>query len=210
MKPFFICAPIILLIVISCTAGCIANQNTTVTPQPVQAATPTPETSTTPIPSGGAQENTSSCSIPSLVFNNSQGITNISWGFSFSNDTMSYTLPYGSVIYHGADGITRVFDRNGTQLLMAQDSNNQSPTPGGLLPSTKVLGVPNGAFVQADGNMTHIIQNGTCIGTVINADNTPGSSPAPSRRICNCPMEPVVSIATTPRVTPDDGLCHCQ
>ena len=210
MKSLFICAPIILLVVISCTAGCIANQNITGTPQSVQSVTPTSETSTTPLLSGGAQENASRCTIPSLVFNNRQEITNISWGFGFSNDNTSYTLPYGSILYHGSDGYTRVFDRNGTQILMARDSDNQSPTPGGLLPSTKVLQVPNGAVLQNEGNVTYVTQDGACIGTIIDADTSSASAPASSRRICNRPMEPVVSIAPTPGATPDDGLCHCQ
>ncbi|MGB8220499.1 MAG: hypothetical protein WCE46_08975 [Methanoregula sp.] len=27
--------------------------------------------------------------------------------------------------------------------------------------------------------------------------------------ICNCPMEPFVSVTVTRTATPDDGLCHC-
>src|SRR5208283_5690321 len=39
--------------------------------------------------------------------------------------------------------------------------------------------------------------------------NTTGLVPPP-RVICNCPMEPVVSVTVPPTATPDDGLCHCQ
>jgi hypothetical protein len=38
--------------------------------------------------------------------------------------------------------------------------------------------------------------------------NTTGVVPPP-RIICNCPMEPVVSVTIPPTPTPDDGLCHC-
>jgi len=210
MKPFFICTSVILLIIISCTAGCITNQNTPGNPQTSTSVSPAPATGTTPKLSGQNQENASSCSIPSLVFNSSQETTNVSRGFSFSGDNMSYTLPYGSIIYHGPDGLTRVFDPDGTQVLIANDSDNLSPTPGGLLPSTKVMQVPNGAFVQDDGNMTHIILNGTCIGTIINADSSSVSLPVPSRQICHCPMEPAISGTTTPQTYATDGLCHCE
>ena len=210
MKPLFVCASVILLVIISCMAGCIANQNISGTPRTSASVTPTAETGTTQIPSEGTRGNAGNCSIPTLVFNNSQEITNISWGFSFSNDNESYILPYGSVIYHGPDGITRVFDRNGTQILMAQDSNNQSPTPGGLMPSTNVVQVPNSTFFQADGNMTHIIENSTCIGTIIDANSSSAGSPVPSRQVCHCPMIPAGSMTTTSQATPNDGLCHCQ
>ena len=132
-------------------------------------------------------------------------MTSVPNGFGFGNDNMTYNLPVGAIIDHTQDGITRVFDRNGTQILVANDSETQYPTPGGYKPSTKVLEVPNGASVQADGNMTHIILNGICIGTTISSDTVP----APSDRICNCPMIPVQSVTTIPTATPDDGLCHC-
>ncbi|MFZ0675138.1 MAG: hypothetical protein ACLPF1_09915 [Methanoregula sp.] len=38
--------------------------------------------------------------------------------------------------------------------------------------------------------------------------NTTGLVPPP-RIICNCPMEPVVSVTLTPIATPDNGLCYC-
>ena len=210
MKSLFICASVILLVIVSGMAGCIANQNTSGTPQPVQSVTPTPETGTTQIPPGGTQENTSGCFIPSLIFNTSQQTTNVSWGFSFSNDNVSYMLPYGSIIYHTPDGITRVFDRNGTQMLIAHDSDSLSPTPGGQLPSTKVVQVPSGAFLQDDGNMTHILLNGSCIGTIVDTNSSSVGTPVPSLQICHCPMEPAVSTTGTPQSAPADGLCHCQ
>jgi hypothetical protein len=132
-------------------------------------------------------------------------MTSVPNGFGFGDNNRTYNLPAGSIISHTQDGITRVFDRNGTQMLVVNDSENQIPTPGGIQPSTKVLEIPNGAFVQADGNITHIILNGTCIATTISS----GTSSAPSNRICHCPMMPVQSVTTIPTATPDDGLCHC-
>ena len=203
MKPFFLW-PCILIIIIAGIAGCTTNKDT---------AANAPTLTSPPAAGGGGiptvteehPANTSSCPVPPLVINNHMQETIVQYGFSFGDNNRSYTLPVGSIIYHGPDGITRVFDRNGTQLLVANDSESQMPTPGGLLPSTKVLQVPNGADVQADGNMTHIILNGTCIGTTVASDILP----VPSGRICNCPMEPARSIAIIPTATPDDGLCHC-
>jgi len=52
---------------------------------------------------------------------------------------------------------------------------------------------------------------------VVSPAVTPGTENAnttglvsPPRVICNCPMEPVVSVTVPPTATPDDGLCHCQ
>ena len=210
MKSLFICASVIILIIISCMAGCIADQNASGNSQTSTFVSPALTIVTTSAPSGQSQENSSDCSIPSLVFNTSEETTNVSWGFSFSNDKGSYALPYGSIIYHGYDGLTRIFDRNGTQILIANDSDNLSPTPGGLLQSTKVVQVPSGAFLQDNGNMTQILLSGTCIGTIINANSSSVGSPAPSRQICHCPMAPAIATTTTQQSTPTDGLCHCQ
>ena len=202
MKPLFIWS-CILIIIIAGIAGCTTNKDTATKVPPM----------TSPITTAGDTEavtdehpaNTSSCPVPPLVIDTRMQETIVQYGFSFDDNNRSYTLPAGSILFHGPDGITRVFDRNGTQLLVANDSAGMMPTPGGLIPATKVLQVPDGAVVQADGNMTHIIQNGTCIGTTIISDPLP----VPPGRICHCPMEPVRSITITPTATPDDGLCHC-
>jgi len=41
-----------------------------------------------------------------------------------------------------------------------------------------------------------------------NVSTTGGTVPPPAM-ICNCPMEPVVSVTLTPTATPDGGPCHC-
>jgi len=202
MKPRLIC-PLIVIILLTGIAGCTGPQGST---PPVLAQTSPPVAGTTGVPAlTGEQPATGICPVPELMIDPRMPETLVQYGFSFSTDNRSYMLPLGSIIDHGPDGITRVFDRNGTQLLVANDSASLVPTPGGLLPSTKVLEVPSGAIVQADGNMTHIILNGTCIGTTIGSTGPP----APSGRICHCPMEPVRSGTATPAATPDDGLCHC-
>jgi hypothetical protein len=204
MKSLFIGPCIMLILIISMTAGCTTNPDIHGNPQ---SLTPPPSTGT-PVLSTPEEHpaNAGICPpIPTLVTDNNQQMTSVPYGFAFGDNNRTYNLPAGSIISHTQDGITRVFDRNGTQILVANDSENQIPTPGGFQPSTKVLEVPNGAFIQADGNMTHIILNGTCIGTTVSFD----TSPAHSNRICHCPMMPVQSVTTIPTATPDDGLCHC-
>ena len=204
MKPALLCPGILLLILITAIAGCTTTTGTT---GPGQTPASPPPTGSTIVPTvtENTQATVSPCVIPPLKIDTSQPMTKVPYGFSFENNNRSYALPTGSIIWHGTDGITRVFDRNGTQLLAANDSDSLMPTPGGIKPSTNVLEVPNGALVQADGNMTHIIVNGTCIGTTI----APDVSLVPTGRICNCPMIPAGPLPPTPSATPDDGLCHC-
>jgi hypothetical protein len=204
MKSLFVGSCIIFILIISMTAGCTTNTDTSGNSQ---SLTPPPGTGT-PVLSTTEEHpaNAGICPhIPLLVIDNNQQMTSVPHGFGFGNNNMTYNLPAGSIISHTQDGVTRVFDRNGTQLLVANDSWNQIPTPGGFQSSTKVLEVPSGAFVQADGNITHIILNGTCIATTVSS----GTSPVPSNRICHCPMMPVQSVTITLTATPDDGLCHC-
>lgn len=208
MNQRFITTCIVLITVVAGIAGCTSDQHTAGGVQPLTSP-PAAGTAATPAATATTEDhpaNTSVCPVPPLVIDNTRPATSIPYGFSFDNDSRSYALPAGSILYHGPDGFTRVFDRNGTQILVANDSETMMPTPGGFLPSTKVLGVPSGAFVQADGNMTHIILNGTCIGTTIVSDSLPVSR----GRVCHCPMMPAGSVPATPSTGPDDGLCHCS
>jgi hypothetical protein len=204
MKLLFFGSCIILILITLMTVGCTINSGTPVTPQSLTLppSTGTPVLSTPEVRPAIA----SICPpIPTLVVDNNQLMTSVPHGFGFGDNNRTYNLPAGSIIFHAQDGITRVFERNGTQILVANDSETQIPTPGGYQPSTKVLEVPNGAFIQSDGNITHITLNGTCIVTTVSS----GTSPAPSNRVCHCPMMPVQSVMTTPATYPADGLCHC-
>lgn len=204
MKPTLLCSGILLLIMVTVIAGCTTSTGTTGNAQPLASPTPA-ESMAVPTVTENHPADAGPCPVPPLMIDTSQQMTKIPSGFNFDNDNRSYALPAGSIIYHGTDGITRVFNRNGTQLLAANDSESTVPTPGGLMASTKVLQVPSGALVQADGNMTHIIVNGTCIGTTI----SPDVPAVPPGRICHCPMIPAGPVPVTPATTPDDGLCHC-
>jgi hypothetical protein len=206
LKSTLLCFCILFLIMVTAIAGCSTSTGTTGNAQPLPSPPPA-ESMTVPTVTGNHTADINPCPVPPLMIDTRQQMTKIPNGFNFDNDNQSYPLPAGSIIFHGTDGVTRVFDQNGTQLLAANDSESMMPTPGaGLMASTKVLQVPSGALVQADGNMTHIILNGTCIGTTVSSD----TSPAPSDRVCHCPMMPVQSVTTIPTATPDDGLCHCS
>lgn len=203
----------VFLIIICLIAIGVANQNVPGATQTLPSVTPT-SGNVTIQPDGSPTSNNSSCTLPHLIFNESLQKSIVENGFTFDNGSVGYLLSYGSVIYHGADGITRVFDGNGTQVLIASDADRQAATPGGMMPATNVVQVPNGAFVQEDGNMTHIIVNDTCIATIVNANTTAastGSALSPAKRVCHCPMKPASAVGTT-TVVPgytDDGLCHC-
>ena len=205
MKPGLPFLGILLFALVIAVAGCTTTTGTSGNVQPPVSPSPA-ESLAVPTITETQSVTGSPCPLPQLRIDPGQPMTKVPYGFSFdTGSSRDYLLPAGSIILHGTDGITRVFDRNGTQILAANDSDSMVPTPGGLKPSTKVLGVPNGALVQADGNATHIILNGTCIGTTI----SPDVSPAPAGRICNCPMIPAGPLPPTAAATPDDGLCHC-
>ncbi len=136
--------------------------------------------------------------IPHLQINDSQPRVVVNYQFDVSEEITASALaaqlattsrpslnniPYGSIIYHSKEGITRVFDQKGKQVFSAIDK--ESPmvfTPGGIeKPATFISSVPNGAFVNHKGNITYVNdKNGNLILTVINEyqDNGSGSTGA--------------------------------
>ena len=59
-----------------------------------------------------------------------------------------YAIPEGSIIYHSSDGITRIFDQEGKQIIVASDDTaTKVTTPNGLVPATHVYAVPQGARI---------------------------------------------------------------
>ena len=57
----------------------------------------------------------------------------------------TYGIPFGSIVVHAADGITRVFDKDGDQLLSISDGRSKKiPTPAGVeKPCTWVHQIPD-------------------------------------------------------------------
>jgi hypothetical protein len=85
------------------------------------------------------------------------------------DDEYGTIIPYGSVIYHWANGITEVYGPDNTRILIAKDSEAaQLRTPAGWTePATLGLGVPSGTncVTSDDGNITWFFLGDTLIGT---------------------------------------------
>jgi hypothetical protein len=167
MKAYVLCPGIcVLILIVSITVtGCMSNEK-----EPA-----TPLTITSPTIPGGYSANTTSCLIPTLYPNNTQEKTAMRYGFSLTSGSPDYQIPYGSIISHSPDETTRVFDPEGIQILIVNDSDSQSPTPNGYRPATRILETPSGSVIRHEGNLTQIYLNGSCIATIIDA--TAASTP---------------------------------
>jgi len=91
-----------------------------------------------------------------------------------------YAIPEGSIIYHSDNGITKIFDAKGKQVLIASDETAAKiSTPNGLQPATHVHAVPQGARIldsPFDKSKTYVLtENGDLILTIINNDTKEGS-----------------------------------
>ena len=90
-----------------------------------------------------------------LQFNDSQETIDIQNGFSLTPGVGLFQIPYGSIIYHSSDGITRVFDSNGTQILIANDTDSQKiTTSAGDFFATSILQVPSGTLIKENREST--------------------------------------------------------
>uniref|UniRef100_UPI003204FB2A hypothetical protein n=2 Tax=Methanoculleus TaxID=45989 RepID=UPI003204FB2A len=91
-------------------------------------------------------------------------------------------IPFGSIIVHAADGITRVFDEDGDQLLSVSDEQSgKLPTPAGVEKScTRLHQLPNDARVYHQGDQTFVLDAaGELILTVIDETAASGRTVAP-------------------------------
>ncbi len=79
-------------------------------------------------------------------------------------------IPWGSVVYHWANGITEVYGADNKRIFIARDSEaTQIAVPGGLKPATHIYQVPSGAHItkgESD-NITEIYLDEVLILTVI-------------------------------------------
>ena len=127
-----------------------------------------------------------------LIINDSHDITNEVQGFFVSNIISSLEpalnksefvqsnisspvillvnqIPTGGFIAFGSDGKTRVFLSEGTQISYAVDEKSERvTTPSGkVLPSTHIIGIPNGAASHTIGNTEYITMRGEVILTIL-------------------------------------------
>jgi hypothetical protein len=87
-------------------------------------------------------------------------------------------IPWGSTVYHWANGITEVYGPDGKRLFIAKDaeavewSHPSGPNDSGISPATSILQVPNGSHIDradvagADNAIT-VSANGSAILTVL-------------------------------------------
>jgi hypothetical protein len=103
-----------------------------------------------------------------LKVNESQEKRIIRQGFSFEKSTKDNFVPQGSTIYHSSDGITRVFDPDGNQIIISLDKTAEKvATPVGYLPATKVYIVPSGSVIKEKERYTQVFEKDTPIVTII-------------------------------------------
>ncbi|MDK2863473.1 MAG: hypothetical protein PWQ46_1183 [Methanomicrobiaceae archaeon] len=104
-------------------------------------------------------------------------------------------IPFGSIVVHAADGITRVFDKNGNQLLSISDEKSgKLPTPAGVEKScTRLHQLPNDSRVYHRGDQAFVLDAaGELILTVIDETLSSGRNAAgPEMRTGNSWVESV-------------------
>ena len=178
----------VLLFVIVITAGCIGVKTTPANPTPelvtviIPLPTNTPDVSMTHIgyvPTLSYAYANEKCPIPPLVFNNSQEITKLQKVLIVENpkqnlSSNAYPIPIGSIIYHSSGFMTRIFDPNGKQILIVNDSISPILTRSGYTAATTLIIFPNNTTVIGAGNNFQYLINENdstypCVSIVINA-----------------------------------------
>lgn len=114
-------------------------------------------------------DNIENTPIPNLIEDNSQPHIKLTGEFSLVNQEMDNpsNIPAGSIVYASGTGITRVYNENGKQILVADDQEaSQLQTPNELSSATHVFEVPNGSIITSKGNATFVIYNNKRIVTI--------------------------------------------
>ena len=119
-------------------------------------------------------------SLPPLQVNNSMDPQVLNQELGTEDQPGIYRIPTGSVILQSDDGINRVFDANGTQFLAVYDTG-----------AHHTHSVPNGAFVDSEGNITYILSNNLLVMTLIDATERGIATPTPAPVVASfSPMPP--------------------
>jgi len=106
--------------------------------------------------------------LPLLQVNDSMEPVILNQELSTENDTGIYVIPVGSIILQSDNGINRIFDANGTQFLAVYDTGAHHTHT-----------VPNGAFIDTEGNITYILADSRLVMTVIDATAQGIAQPTP-------------------------------
>lgn len=111
--------------------------------------------------------------LPKLQVNESQGKTEINFELSPLNVDNVTKIPSGAIVHHTNEGLTRIFNPEGKQIVSARDSDAKKiVTPGGTLPATHVYQVPSESHIEKFGNILEITKDGNLLLTIINDGNT--------------------------------------
>ncbi len=100
------------------------------------------------------------------------GFAVITAPLSLNEEENVTAIPYGSVIYHWANGITEVYDSDNNLLFIARDSEAAIVgAPGGFIPATHGYHIPDGSRIstEEDGT-TKIYLDAALILTVIESE----------------------------------------
>jgi len=100
------------------------------------------------------------------------------------------TVPIGSIIHH-SNNKTTVFDKNGQQVLVADDDQAETiHTFRGDQPATFIHEVPNNSVVVDDGNILHIAYNSTRVLTIIASNSNKSYIPESTQTCIGTPYPP--------------------
>ena len=106
--------------------------------------------------------------LPKLMFNETQKKVVVTAELSPVGTKGLQAIPKGAIIYHAENGITTVFDRDGRQVLIADDKESTViSTPSGLKRATYVTEVPPESHVINNGDVTYVTNGNDLILTVI-------------------------------------------
>jgi hypothetical protein len=130
---------------------------------PAEAPSTAPQQSETPAPSQSetAAPSPSPTSTPPPIpthppFPSSPVFTVITESLTLNEEGPGTHIPYGSVIFRWANGITEAYDADNNLIFIAKDSETAMlPHPSGPegpfeSPATRIIEVPNGALVDRD------------------------------------------------------------
>ena len=113
--------------------------------------------------------------LPDLQFDENQEEVVVNAELSPVAGSHVYSIPEGSIIYHSTDGMTRVFDTAGKQILVADDKKSALiKNPHGIKPATWVHELPSGSTVDIFGNKMFATNKGKIILTIV--DENVGSA----------------------------------
>jgi|WetSurMetagenome_2_1015567.scaffolds.fasta_scaffold50045_2 hypothetical protein len=138
-----------ILVIIACAVGCTGSVNPN-----AHIVTP---------PSYAPEE----CPIPPLIFNDSMEITVLHTGLVIAkpgtfNGTDAYPIPEGSIIYHSRGWITRIFDADGRQILIVNDTQSYVTGPTGYsASSTEFPYFSDNLTVKGNGKKIQYFINGS-------------------------------------------------